>query len=280
MLWAYFWAAILGGVFLSVVVEQTTGYAPWGWGAVGAVFGIVAVAAFHALFLQLRRVGTLGPAVAASPDPRPASTVPAEDLETEYGTLLHCGDVLIDFKQDGRFSLTAWSRPDLQHMDEVVPVVACFSLWISVLGLAARRESPVLYETLIEDLNRAIEEVIAAPRWENLRVTYIDRLPLANQSVSASASLYVSPDSDLVMLWEYLNTGPEDATTHRRLACTMLEAVIEKLATVQGCQMVTVGCAAITTAVREDPSWLTNVVTEIALLGNISKFALELSDPE
>jgi hypothetical protein len=275
MLWAYIWAAILGGVLLSVVVEQTTGYAPWGWGAVGAVLGVVAVAAFHALYLQLRRTGELRPGVTPSLGPRPVPTAPVGDLHTDYGTLLHCGDVVVTLERDGRLSLTTWSRPELQDQGvaEVVRVVACLSLWINVLGQAARGEAGVPLGVLLDDLDRTTEEVIAAPRWENLQVTYLAGLPPAGQSVSASASIHMSPQTDMIAHWKDLNTGPTDATTFRRVACAMLEAVIEELATVQGCQMVTAGCAAVTAGVRHDPSWLANQVSEAVLLGNVYRFA-------
>ncbi len=274
MVWAYFWAAILGGVLLSVVVEQTTGYAPWGWGAVGAVLGITAVAAFHALYLQLRPGREIRRGVTPKVSRMLLPTLSKGDLHTDYGTLLHYGDAAVMIQQNGGRSLTTRPRPQQdQSIAEIVRVVACLSLWINTLGQAARRETGVALQVLLEDLSRTTDEVLAAPTWENLRVTYLNRLPPVSKFVSASVSVYVSPQSDIVAHWQNLHTSPTDSTTLRRLACAMLEIVITEMRTVQGCQMVTVGCAALTSCVSRDPSCLANKVTEAKLLNDVYHFA-------
>lgn len=38
MIWI-FWGAMIGGIGLSVIVQEISGYAAWGWGALGAIIG-------------------------------------------------------------------------------------------------------------------------------------------------------------------------------------------------------------------------------------------------
>lgn len=202
------------------------------------------------------------------------------DIPTDYGDLRHWGDAHVNLEPDGQIRLDVQTR-NVEHAysrvvaADAIRIVACLSAWVSSLGQAARGETGVALETLLNDLDRTIEEIIESRSGEGLTLRYPARLPNVKQAISASTSIYFTPDSELLSLWNGLQTSKSDTTTLRKFACRLLDVALHDMGIANARDVLWIGCAAVSAAVRNDPSLPADALAEATLVANVYRFAEE-----
>ena len=96
--------------------------------------------------------------------------------------------------------------------------------------------------------------------------------------MSATASVYLSPQSDLVVRWDGLDVAHDaDPSTLRVLACATLESTIDEMVTAHGCEALVAGLSAVSVIARRTPPKLADPVTRMMLLNRAYVTAVEFT---
>lgn len=200
------------------------------------------------------------------------------DASTDYGDLQYWGGVQATLDMSGRLQLNTRAHDFENAYAQLVAadaarIMACLSSWVTVLGQASRQETGVTLEVLLGDLDQIVDEIIESSNYEDLPLEYPNKLPHPQQSVSATASTYITPDLEMLSLWRGLQSSLSDSATLRVFACRLLESSLCDMHFSNARQMIWIGCSAISAAVKNDPSLLADTTTEAMLAANVYRFA-------